>query len=79
MSRPLRARELPTSEVAALAGVAPDLLRKWKARGFLPLTPKGVSGQGRSRECFWTKEAVREAMDFAEKPRQTGRKRSRRK
>lgn len=55
------ARELPTSEVAAKLGIAPDLLRKWKARGLLPKAPQGVSGQGRGLECFWSAEAVEEA------------------
>ena len=54
-------RELSTSELATRLGIAPDLLRKWKARGFLKKAPQGVSGQGRSVECFWSEEAAEEA------------------
>lgn len=57
----MKTRELGTSEVAALLGIAPDLLRKWKARGFLTKAPQGVSGQGRGLECHWSDEAVEEA------------------
>lgn len=58
-------REHRTSEVAALLGIAPDLLRKWKARGFLTKAPGGVSGQGRGNECFWSDEAIDEARQVA--------------
>lgn len=58
--------ERRTSDVARLLGIAPDLLRKWKARGFLPKAPGGVSGQGRGNECFWSDEAVEEARRVAE-------------
>ncbi len=60
-----RAKELSTSQVAALVGVHPDLLRKWKARGFLTLAPQGVSGQGRGIECHWSDEAVEEVRQCA--------------
>lgn len=60
-----RAKELSTSQVAALIGVHPDLLRKWKARGFLKLAPQGVSGQGRGVECYWSDEAIDEARQCA--------------
>lgn len=53
-------RELRTSEVARLFGIPADLLRKWKKRGFLPNAPRGVSGQGRSVECFWSEVAIEE-------------------
>lgn len=52
--------EKTTSEVAAMFGIRPDLLRKWKKRGFLPNAPAGVSGQGRSVECWWSEEAIDE-------------------
>jgi hypothetical protein len=58
-------RELSTSEVAKLVGVVPDLIRKWKARGFLKLAPSGVAGQGRGNECFWSEEAIAEAREVA--------------
>lgn len=61
----LAERERGTREVAQILGVAPDLLRKWKARGFLKLAPGGVSGQGRGNECFWSAEAVEEARQVA--------------
>ena len=54
-------REVGTNEAAKLVGVAPDVLRKWKARGLLTLAPQGVSGQGRSVECHWSQEAIEEA------------------
>lgn len=62
-------RDVPTSEAAKAAGVAPDVLRKWKMRGFLKLAPQGVSGQGRSVECYWSPEAVDEAKAWAEQNR----------
>lgn len=61
-----RKRERSTSEVAQALDVRPDLLRKWKARGFLPSAPQGVSGQGRGVECFWSDEAVEEARRVME-------------
>ena len=59
-------REKTTNEVAAEIGIAPDLLRKWKYRGLLKLAPQGVSGQGRSVECNWSREAIDEAKRCAE-------------
>lgn len=58
--------DVPTSEAARIAGVAPDVLRKWKMRGFLKLAPQGVSGQGRGVECFWSQAAVAEAKARAD-------------
>lgn len=69
------AREVPTSEAARIVGVKPDVLRKWKARGFLKLAPHGVSGQGRGLECMWSAEAISEAKAWSEK-RRPGRKRA---
>lgn len=66
-------RDIPTSQAAAAVGVEPDVLRKWKMRGFLKLAPQGVSGQGRGVECYWSPEAVAEAKAWAAAPR-TGRK-----
>lgn len=60
--------ERTTSEVARDIGVAPDVIRKWKYRGLLKLAPQGVSGQGRSVECMWSKEAFEEAKAHAENP-----------
>jgi hypothetical protein len=70
-------RELSTSEVAKEIGVPTDLLRKWKYRGILKLAPQGISGQGRSVECYWSHEAVEEARAWANSPRLTGRNRTR--
>jgi len=58
-------KELSTSDVAKLVGVTPDVLRKWKYRGFLKLAPQGVPGQGRSVECRWSEAAVEEAKAWA--------------
>jgi hypothetical protein len=60
------AKELTTKEVAAEIGVAIDLLRKWKYRGFLKLAPQGVAGQGRGVECHWSEAAVEEARRCSE-------------
>lgn len=57
--------EITTSQLASLIGVDPDLIRKWKARGLLKLAPKGISGQGRGVECFWSEDAVEEAKAIA--------------
>jgi hypothetical protein len=63
--------EKTTSEVAAMLGIRPDLLRKWKKRGFLSKAPAGVSGQGRSVECHWSDEAIQEVRDrLASRPNQ---------
>jgi hypothetical protein len=70
-------RELSTREVAQEINVPVDLLRKWKHRGALKLAPAGVSGQGRGVECYWSAEAVEEARALAQKPRATGRPRTR--
>lgn len=51
----------PTSEVAALLGIVPDLLTRWKTRGLLKKAPRGIAGQGRGVQCYWTEEAVEEA------------------
>lgn len=59
-------KNVPTSEAARIAGVAPDVLRKWKMRGFLKLAPQGVSGQGRGVECYWSPDAVAEAKAWAD-------------
>lgn len=67
----MMAKELTTSETAATIGIAPDLLRKWKARGFLKLAPKGVKGQGRGVECMWSDAAVEEARYCAATMMQT--------
>lgn len=67
-------REIPTSEAAKAIGVRPDVLRKWKMRGFLKLAPQGVSGQGRGVECFWSQKAIEEAMAWAKNPRPGRRK-----
>ena len=64
-------RELRTSELAKLLGVDPSLLRKWKARGLLKLGPGGVSGQGRSVECYWSNAAVEEARQLKASLRKT--------
>lgn len=69
MTSAIPARELATSEVARLAGVPVDVLRKWKCRGYLKLAPKGVAGQGRSIECYWSPAAVQEAIAWAARPR----------
>lgn len=61
--------EIPTSEAAKIVGVAPDVLRKWKMRGFLKLAPKGSPGQGRGVECYWSEKAVAEAKAWAEQNR----------
>ena len=61
----MSAREIGTNEVAALIGIAPDLLRKWKARGLLKFAPGGVAGQGRGNECFWSEAAIAEARHIA--------------
>ncbi len=61
--------DVPTSEAAKIAGVAPDVLRKWKMRGFLKLAPQGVSGQGRGVECYWSAAAVAEAKAWADQNR----------
>lgn len=58
-------RELRISDVARLIDVAPDLIRKWKARGLLTLAPGGVAGQGRGNECSWSLEAVDEVRRVA--------------
>jgi len=68
-------REVTTSEAAKLVGVEPDVLRKWKMRGFLKLAPAGVSGQGRGVQCMWSPAAVAEAKAWVNKPRR-GRKRT---
>lgn len=65
-------REKTTSEVAAELGIAPDLLRKWKARGFLKLAPAGVSGQGRGVECYWSQAAIDEARAKTTAPKAKG-------
>jgi len=66
--------EKTTREVAIMLGVRPDLLRKWKKRGFLTKAPAGVSGQGRSVECHWSDEAIQEVRDrIASKPYQGSR------
>jgi hypothetical protein len=59
-------REMTTSELAARLDIAPDLIRKWKARGLLPLAPGGVSGQGRGNESRWSPEAVAEVEMIAD-------------
>lgn len=58
-------REVSTTEAAKLVGVAPDVLRKWKMRGFLKLAPAGVSGAGRGNECYWSEAAIEEAKAWA--------------
>ena len=63
------AKELTTSDVAKIVGVSVDLLRKWKYRGLLKHAPQGVSGQGRSVECYWSADAVAEAKAWAASPR----------
>ena len=60
---------MKTSELAALIGVKPYVLNKWKCHGHLTLGPKGVAGQGRGNECSWSMEAVDEAIKFAFKKR----------
>ena len=70
-------RELPTSEVAKIIGVSPDVLRKRKTRGFLKLAPQGVSGQGRGVECRWSQKAIDEARAWAAQPRKGRRIRTR--
>jgi hypothetical protein len=67
-------QELTTTEVATLIGVAPDLLRKWKARGFLPHAPAGVSGQGRGVQCMWSADAIEEARYVAATQQKTKRR-----
>ncbi len=62
-------KEYSTRDAAKMVGVKPDVLRKWKYRGFLKLAPQGVSGQGRSNECFWSEAAIAEAKAWAEAPR----------
>lgn len=62
-------RELPTSEVARLVGVNPDVLRKWIMRGHLKLAPHSVSGAGRGNEMHWTEEAIAEAIAWKAKRR----------
>jgi hypothetical protein len=58
------AKEKTTREVADLLGISVDLLRKYKARGFLLKAPQGVSGQGRSNQCMWSDEAIEELRAF---------------
>jgi hypothetical protein len=67
-------QELTTNEVAKLIGVAPDLLRKWKARGFLKHAPAGVAGQGRGVQCLWSEEAIEEARYVAATQQKTKRR-----
>lgn len=56
--------KLTTSEVALLVDVSPNVLSKWKARGYLKLAPKGIPGQGRGNELLWSTEAVEEAIQW---------------
>lgn len=65
--------EKTTREVADELGLSPDLIRKYKARGFLKKAPQGVSGQGRGVQCLWSEEAVDELRKFLKSPRQHGR------
>jgi hypothetical protein len=67
-------KELTTNEAAKLIGVAPDLLRKWKARGFLRLAPSGVAGQGRGVQCLWSAAAIEEARYVAATQQKTKRR-----
>lgn len=70
-------RELPTSEVAKLAGVQPYLLRKWKMRGDLKLAPHAYAGAGRGNEAMWSPEAVAEVLARAAEHRRSGPRRTR--
>jgi hypothetical protein len=72
--KPQQGQELTTTKVAKLIGVAPDLLRKWKARGFLRLAPPGVAGQGRGVQCMWSEEAIEEARYVAATQQKTKRR-----
>lgn len=65
-------RELTTSEAAAAAGISVELLRKYKARGFLKLAPPGVAGQGRGVQSMWSVAAVQELKEFVSVPRNSG-------
>ena len=60
---------MKTTELAALLGVKPYVLNKWKCHGNLTLGPKGVAGQGRGNECLWSAEAVNEAIMLASRKR----------
>lgn len=58
-------KEKTTSELANAIGATPDLIRKWKRRGFLPHSPDGQHGAGRGNECYWSEEAQDEVIAFA--------------
>jgi hypothetical protein len=68
--------ERTTSEVAAQCGISVDLLRKYKARGFLKKAPPGVAGQGRGIQLMWSEEAFQEVKHFLAIPRPSGRNKS---
>jgi transposase len=65
-------RELPTSEVAKLAGVTAATIRKWKKRGDLKLAPHSYAGAGRGNEAMWSSEAVEEVLKRAKENRNSG-------
>lgn len=69
-------REIPTSELARLAGVTTATLRKWKARGDLKLAPRSRSGAGRGNEAHWSPEAVKEVLRRASENRTTAYRRN---
>lgn len=58
-------KEKTTSEMASQIGATPDLIRKWKRRGFLKHAPSGRHGAGSGNECYWSQEAQQELVEFA--------------
>lgn len=56
-----------TQQAAVIVGVKPDVLRKWKYRGYLHLAPE--TRVGRSNQMLWTNAAVEEALDWSLKAR----------
>jgi hypothetical protein len=58
-------REKTTAEMAHLIGAPPDLLRKWKRRGFLPIAAREQDGAGHGTPVYWSIEAQAELLAFA--------------